>query len=431
MARQITVSVPNANAGGGEAAWGQIQGTLSDQTDLNSALGSKANTSDVYTKTQVDDIVTSLNQFQYVAVTTLPTASASTMYKIYLVPNSGTGTNVKDEYITIQNVTIEDEEEIVTYAWELLGTTEIDLSNYLQQYSSGSTQWDTTPTDSSTKAITSGGVYTALAAKQDSLTAGTNVSISNNTISATDTTYSAFTGTDGTAAGTAGLVPAPATSDAGKFLQASGSWTTINTDKPFYYGTCSASSNVAIRSVTCSGFALTQGATIAIKFANGATVPLTAINVNSTGDVNVYLRYKNSTEKETIPVGYWKQGEIMTFTYDGNVFIANATPATIATDTSVEAEYVSDPTKTITISPIGAKRFIIDQGASCTYTLTPTQAGLIWVMKIDKNEGDTIAFDSNVTLDKTIETSWWSCTIVFIAWTTTLIKGYVFDYSAD
>lgn len=35
---------------------------------------------------------------------------------------------------------------------------------------------------------------------------------------------SAFTGTDGTAAGTAGLVPAPATTDAGKFLKADGTW---------------------------------------------------------------------------------------------------------------------------------------------------------------------------------------------------------------
>ena len=59
-------------------------------------------------------------------------------------------------------------------------------------------------------------------------TAGTNVQISNqNVISATDTTYSAFTGTDGTAAGTSGLVPAPATTDAGKFLKADGTWETV------------------------------------------------------------------------------------------------------------------------------------------------------------------------------------------------------------
>lgn len=46
------------------------------------------------------------------------------------------------------------------------------------------------------------------------------------TIALTDTTYSDFTGTDGTAAGTAGLVPAPATTDAGKFLKADGTWDT-------------------------------------------------------------------------------------------------------------------------------------------------------------------------------------------------------------
>ena len=58
-------------------------------------------------------------------------------------------------------------------------------------------------------------------------TAGTNVQISaQNVISATDTTYSNFVGTDGQTAGTAGLVPAPATADAGKFLKADGTWDT-------------------------------------------------------------------------------------------------------------------------------------------------------------------------------------------------------------
>lgn len=66
-----------------------------------------------------------------------------------------------------------------------------------------------------------------LTATDTTYTAGTNVSISaNNEISATDTTYSAFTGTDGQTAGTSGLVPAPATTDAGKFLKADGTWDT-------------------------------------------------------------------------------------------------------------------------------------------------------------------------------------------------------------
>ena len=61
---------------------------------------------------------------------------------------------------------------------------------------------------------------------QNKLSAGSNISIQGDTISATDTTYSDFVGTDGTTAGTAGLVPAPATSDAGKFLKADGTWDT-------------------------------------------------------------------------------------------------------------------------------------------------------------------------------------------------------------
>lgn len=40
-------------------------------------------------------------------------------------------------------------------------------------------------------------------------------------------TYEDFVGTDGTSAGTAGLVPAPATTDAGKYLKADGTWAEV------------------------------------------------------------------------------------------------------------------------------------------------------------------------------------------------------------
>lgn len=55
-------------------------------------------------------------------------------------------------------------------------------------------------------------------------TIGTNLNLSNGTLTATDTTYSDFVGTDGTSAGTAGLVPAPAVGDAGEYLRADGTW---------------------------------------------------------------------------------------------------------------------------------------------------------------------------------------------------------------
>lgn len=59
---------------------------------------------------------------------------------------------------------------------------------------------------------------------QSSLTAGSNISISNNTISATDTTYSDFTGATSSVAGAHGLVPAPAAGDQGKVLHGDGTW---------------------------------------------------------------------------------------------------------------------------------------------------------------------------------------------------------------
>ncbi len=72
-----------------------------------------------------------------------------------------------------------------------------------------------------------GPYYTKSAADsrfQAALTAGAHISIgSNNEISAT---YTHFTGTDGQTDGVAGLVPAPATTDAGKFLKADGTWDT-------------------------------------------------------------------------------------------------------------------------------------------------------------------------------------------------------------
>lgn len=55
-------------------------------------------------------------------------------------------------------------------------------------------------------------------------TAGDGIDITDDTISIDDTYV--FTGTDGEEAGTSGLVPAPATTDAGKFLKADGTWDT-------------------------------------------------------------------------------------------------------------------------------------------------------------------------------------------------------------
>ena len=83
--------------------------------------------SETYTRAEVQTLIDAIKQFTYEVVQTLPTASASTVGKIYLVPNADPqAQNVKDEYITLTTT----EEQTTTYSWEKIGSTSIDLSNY-------------------------------------------------------------------------------------------------------------------------------------------------------------------------------------------------------------------------------------------------------------------------------------------------------------
>lgn len=117
-----------------------------------------------------------------------------------------------------------------------------------------------------------------LATKQGTLTAGANISIdSNNVISATDTTYSDFTGTDGATAGTAGLVPAPATTDAGKFLKADGTWDTAG-----------SAVNVVQTTGTSTTDVMSQNATTSMVFADPSNKTKIQIGNNS-------MAYQNSS----------------------------------------------------------------------------------------------------------------------------------------
>lgn len=108
---------------------------------------------------------------------------------------------------------------------------------------------------------------------QPKLTAGTNVQITGTTISATDTTYSNFTGTDGVDAGTAGLVPAPATTDAGKYLKADGTWDSVQAGPTVVQTTGTSTTDVMSQKAVTnmvypSGYEATQ---TKIFIGNGAT----------------------------------------------------------------------------------------------------------------------------------------------------------------
>ena len=83
--------------------------------------------SDTYSRLEVQQLIDTVKQFVYVSAAELPTASADTMNKIYLIPSANPQQqNVKDEFITIATT----EQGLTTYAWEQIGSTTIDLSGY-------------------------------------------------------------------------------------------------------------------------------------------------------------------------------------------------------------------------------------------------------------------------------------------------------------
>ena len=119
-----------------------------------------------YTKVDVDALISAIQSLKKEVVAELPTTDISTD-TIYLVPSSSSQTqNVYDEYLYINN------------AWERIGSTEVDLSNYYTKTEvdtalankQDTLTFDNAPTASSNNPVKSGGVYTALASKQDELT---------------------------------------------------------------------------------------------------------------------------------------------------------------------------------------------------------------------------------------------------------------------
>lgn len=103
----------------------QVQSTQGHEDEAINVVGLKAALQKFKTD-KVDPL-----QWPMVAVAELPTATASTMHKIYLVPSTNPKQkNAKDEFITIATTETVEEQEVTTYSWEQIGSTTVDLSNY-------------------------------------------------------------------------------------------------------------------------------------------------------------------------------------------------------------------------------------------------------------------------------------------------------------
>lgn len=177
------------------------------QAWVNTQLESYAKTDSTYTKSQVDNLVTTLKKNSYQVVETKPTSGEEGI--TYLV-----GTAAPYEMWIWEGS-----------AWIDLGSTSIDLSEYVPTSrkvngkaltaditltktdvglgSVANTGDSDTPVSGGTTKFTTGGAYTmqtnlnnAIGEKQDKLIAGANISISGTTISCTYSYTSPITATD-------------------------------------------------------------------------------------------------------------------------------------------------------------------------------------------------------------------------------------------
>lgn len=88
------------------------------ENDTNFITSTVENLANYYSKAEVNGLVNAISKFSALIVTTLPTSNISTT-TIYLVAKTDSEANdYYDEYLYINN------------AWEMIGNTKIDLSNY-------------------------------------------------------------------------------------------------------------------------------------------------------------------------------------------------------------------------------------------------------------------------------------------------------------
>ena len=104
--------------------WGNINGDISSQADLQNALNNKANKSEINnfaTKTEVMQAIASIPQFKLSIVNALPETGEKMI--LYFVPKEGADNDIYNEYVWIEQ----------TSSYEFLGSTAVDLTDYVKK----------------------------------------------------------------------------------------------------------------------------------------------------------------------------------------------------------------------------------------------------------------------------------------------------------
>ena len=267
---------------------------------INELLSSLSN---FYTKAQVDSLIGAVSALNIEIVQALPTTDIDN-HTIYFVPKNPAQTdNIYDEYMYINN------------AWELIGTTQVDLSNFysksevdtLLAAKQNTLTFDSTPTANSNNPVKSGGIKTALDGKAPTSHASSA------------TTYGVGTTANyGHVKVINGLTQSDyANGEALAAYQGKVLNDKISAITPaalgFGKGTCGTAAATAAKAVTLSGYNLVAGGIIAVKFTYAVPASAT-LNVNSKGAKSIYYR------GAAITAGIIDAGDTAVFIYNGTQY---------------------------------------------------------------------------------------------------------------
>lgn len=283
--RQSVTAETNARTDADATLRGLIQ-------QVSTSLANYYLKTETYSRSEVQQLVDNVRQFQYKVVTTLPQPTADTVGWIYLVPGSHTETqNIKEEYITIL--------EGSSYKWEHIGSTNVDLSGY-----------STTQEMNAAIASALASYYTKTQVDEMVQTINTAISQKQDTISDLDTIRL------GAAAGATALQPAALTpyytkGETDGLLAQKQAVITDGAQIGLGFGVSSEAATVQARTATIASFILLKNMPVTVTFQNAINVMGATLNISSTGAKPVFIR------GAALQAGVVKAGDVVTLIYDG------------------------------------------------------------------------------------------------------------------
>lgn len=119
-----------------------------------------------------------------------------------------------------------------------------------------------------------------------------------------------------------------------------------------YYGVCSTAANTATKTVTVDNFSLTTGAMVIVKFTYANSVASPTLNVNGTGAKPIYRYGTTAVSTGTTTTG-WRDGAVQTFVYDGTGWIRDFWENTTYSNVSLGQGYATCSTAAATVAKVG------------------------------------------------------------------------------